>query len=56
MTLGDNFSNIMSMNEVLDLISSERNQIHSNRSFENEIEMNILMNLYETNSIEPKDL
>jgi predicted nucleic acid-binding Zn-ribbon protein len=54
MTLGDNFSNITDMNEVLDLISNERNQIHSNRSLEDEI--NVLMNLYETNSIEPEDL
>jgi hypothetical protein len=56
MTLGDNFSNITDMNEVLDLISNERNQIHSNRSLEDEIEINVLMNLYETNSIEPEDL
>jgi hypothetical protein len=56
MTLGDNFSNIIDMNEVLDLIASERNLIHLNRSLEDEVDMDLIMNLCETSSIEPEDL
>jgi len=56
MTLGDSFSNITDMNEVLDLIAKDQIALHEARALENEAEMESLMYLYEKNLIEATDL
>lgn len=56
MTLGDDFSNMDDINEVLDLIADIRNQIHEDRALEHESETESLMHLYENHIMEPSDL